>query len=68
MKTLNDYSWVRGVNHRMCEEEQLRKELGYGKRVNLNTTRIWLSRGQYERDGEKYLNQILVYFQMIIIV
>ena len=64
MKLLNDYSWVRGVNHRVCPEEQLRRELGYGKRVNLNTLRIWLSRGQYERDGEKYLEQILQYVRI----
>ena len=61
MKTLTDYSWVRGVNHHMCDGERLKRELGYGKRVNLNTTRIWLSRPMFERDGEKYLNQVLQY-------
>lgn len=52
MKPLQDYSWVRGVNYYQCGEEQLRRELGYGKCVNLNAVRIWLDRTVYEKNPE----------------
>jgi hypothetical protein len=64
MKPLTDYSWVRGVNHYQCGEEQLRRELGYGKRVNLNAVRIWLDRGWYERNPEKYIADLVNYVRI----
>ena len=64
MKPLNDYSWVRGVNYYQCGEEQLRRELGYGKRVNLNAVRIWLDRVWYERNPEAYLKNLVDYVRI----
>ena len=64
MKPLNDYSWVRGVNHHPCPEERLRRELSYGRRINLNATRIWLSRWAYEHNPEQYLADILSYVRI----
>ncbi len=64
MKPLNDYSWVRGVNYYQCGEERLRRELGYGKRVNLNAVRIWLERGWYERNPEKYIADLVNYVRI----
>jgi len=64
MKPLKDYSWVRGVNYYQCEEEQLRRELGYGKRVNLNAVRIWLSRNEYEKSKGMYLAKLINYVRV----
>lgn len=64
MKPLKDYSWVRGVNYYQCEEEQLRRELGYGKRVNLNAVRIWLNRTEYEKNPKKYIEKLVNYVRI----
>lgn len=64
MKPLQDYSWVRGVNYYQCGEEQLRRELGYGKRVNLNAVRIWLDRTVYEKNPEKYTVDLIEYVRI----
>jgi hypothetical protein len=43
-KPLRDYSFIRGVNYGMMGDQAvLEKDLGYAKRVILNSTRIWLS-------------------------
>lgn len=64
MKPLSDYAWVRGANYYQCGEEQLRRELGYGKRVNLNAVRIWLSRKEYEKDPAHYLAELINYVRV----
>jgi hypothetical protein len=43
-KPLKDYSFIRGVNYGMNGDQAvIERDLGYAKRVNLNSTRIWLS-------------------------
>ena len=55
-----DCSKIRGVCYGIVnDEEQVRRELGYGSRVQLNAVRFWLSRVAYERQGEKYIQQIV---------
>jgi len=50
---------IRGVNYGLLTEEaQMRKELSYGRRVNLNAIRTWLSFHAWERDGEAYLGRL----------
>ena len=45
----NDYSWVRGTHYSQFggDPAQIARELGYGRRVWLNATRFWLSRGMW---------------------
>lgn len=62
MEPKDDYSFVRGVCHGPTRDQaQLEKELGYAKRLNLNSTRIWLSYQAYQRNPQEYLNNIKNY-------
>ncbi len=61
-KPLKDYSFVRGVNYGMQGDQQtIERELGYAKRVNLNSTRIWLSYQAYEKDPQGYIEKLRNY-------
>ena len=63
-KPLKDYSFVRGVNYGMnSNQATLERDLGYAKRLNLNSTRIWLSYQGYERNPETYINQLRNYIR-----
>jgi hypothetical protein len=63
-KPLKDYSFIRGVNHGMQgDQATLERDLGYAKRLNLNSTRIWLSLGAYERDPQAYINRLRNYIR-----
>ena len=55
-KPLDDYSFIRGVNYGMyADQAVLERDLGYAKRVNLNSTRIWLNYTAYEKDPQAYI-------------
>lgn len=57
-----DYSHIRGVCHGPTRDQaQLEKELDYAKRLNLNSTRIWLSYQAYQRDPKAYLENLKNY-------
>ena len=63
-KPLKDYSFIRGVNYGMqAEQAILERDLGYARRVNLNSTRIWLSYQQYERDPQAYIGRLRNYIR-----
>ena len=63
-KPLKDYSFIRGVNYGMNGDQAvIERDLGYAKRVNLNSTRIWLSYQGYERDPQAYLNRLRNYIR-----
>lgn len=63
-KTLKDYSFVRGVNYGMTADQAiLERDLGYAKRINLNSTRIWLNVGGYERDPQGYITRLRNYIR-----
>ena len=54
-KPLKDYSFIRGVNYGMYGDQAvLERDLGYAKRVKLNSTRIWLNYQGYEKDPQSY--------------
>ncbi|TAE91943.1 MAG: hypothetical protein EAZ81_04320 [Verrucomicrobia bacterium] len=64
-KPLRDYSHIRGVNHRMTANlETLKKELSYAQRLHLNSTRIWLSIDDFERDREGYVHRLREYIRL----
>lgn len=58
-----DYSDIRGVCHLgwRGSKEQVQKELGYAQRINLNSTRIWLGKGGYDRDPKQFINSVKQY-------
>ena len=70
MKLMNDYSWIRGVCYGWNRPgsgktlEDNRRELGYAKRLNINSTRIWLSYQAYAEDPEGFLNRLKGYVRM----
>lgn len=64
-KPLKDYSFIRGVNHVMTGDTQvLTRDLGYAKRLNLNSTRIWLSFEEYGKDPQAYVNRLREYIRV----
>jgi hypothetical protein len=63
-KPLKDYSFVRGVNYGMQgDQKTIERDLGYAKRVNLNSTRIWLSYLAYEKDPKGYIEKVRNYIR-----
>ena len=56
MKPLKDYSFIVGVCHnsRAGSDEYL-KEIGYAKRIGVNSFRTWLSYMGCERDRERFI-------------
>ena len=61
MIPFKDYSFVRGVCHGPWpdfNEERLRKEMSYCKRLNINSVRFWLSQEEYEKNSEEYVGMI----------
>ncbi|MBR4185420.1 MAG: cellulase family glycosylhydrolase [Clostridia bacterium] len=61
MKPMNDYRFVRGVNYYPfpTDEERLRRELSFGRRVNLNALRVWLDFHTWERRGADYVGRLV---------
>jgi hypothetical protein len=63
-KPLKDYSFIRGVNYGMMGDQAiLERDLGYAKRINLNSTRIWLSYQGYEKDPKGYIERVRNYIR-----
>ena len=63
---LKDYSHIRG-NHYFGwnqDEATIRKELGYGKQIGMNSTRVCLYYRQYKRDPEGYLTMFRNYVRI----
>ena len=59
-----DYSFIRGVNYGMQSDQAiLERDLGYAKRLNLNSTRIWLSYQGYEKDPKAYIDRLRNYIR-----
>ena len=66
-KPLDDYSFIRGVCHPggwRADEATMRKELGYAQRLQLNSSRFWLSSRWYEQNPENFINQIRMYVRI----
>lgn len=63
-KPLKDYSFIRGVNYGMQGDQQtIERDLGYAKRLNLNSTRIWLNYMAYEKDPQGYIDKLRNYIR-----
>jgi len=63
-KPLKDYSFIRGVNYGMnADQATLERDLGYARRLNLNSTRIWLNYQAYEKDPQAYLARLCNYIR-----
>lgn len=64
-KPLKDYAFIRGVNHAMRGDTRtLTRDLGYAKRLALNSTRIWLSFEDFEKDPQAYLERLRDYIRV----
>ena len=57
---LPDCAGLRGVNYYPfpTDEARLRRELAFGRRVNLNALRVWLDFHTWERHGDDYLRRL----------
>lgn len=63
-KPLKDYGFIRGVNYGMYgDQATIERDLGYAKRLNLNSTRIWLSYKAYEKDPQGYIDRLRNYIR-----
>lgn len=59
---LKDYSFIRGVCHNLSpNQETLERDLGFMKRLQLNSTRVWLSQRAYESNPEEYIKRVVNY-------
>ncbi|NMC41162.1 MAG: cellulase family glycosylhydrolase [Bacteroidales bacterium] len=59
---LKDYSFIRGVCHNLSpNQETLERDLGFMKRLQLNSTRVWLSQRAYESNPEEYVKRVINY-------
>ncbi len=64
-KPLKDYSFIRGVNFGMYGgQATIERDLGYAKRIGLNSTRIWLSYKAYENDPQGYIARLQNYIRI----
>ena len=65
MKPLQDYSFLKGVNHGFERDEAaLRRHLGYGKRLGINSVRIWLSYKEFANEGAGYVDALRQYIRV----
>jgi hypothetical protein len=59
---LKDYSFIRGVCHNLTpNQETLVRDLEFMKRLQLNSTRVWLSQRAYESNPEEYVKRVVNY-------
>jgi|WetSurMetagenome_2_1015567.scaffolds.fasta_scaffold115757_2 hypothetical protein len=66
-KPLYDYSFIRGVCYPggwRNDSKTIERDLGYAKRLMLNSTRVWLSSGSYQQNPEGFINQIRNYVRI----
>lgn len=62
MKPNVDFSKIRGVNYGIkpiSQSDVIRRDLGYGKRLFLNSVRVWLEYRDYFRDPENYIKTLV---------
>lgn len=71
MKPLSDYSHIRGIccapampDPRTGDRTRMNRDLEFCKRLNLNSTRFWMSQQAYERDPEGYIARVKEYVQI----
>jgi hypothetical protein len=67
VKPLDDYSFIRGVCHPggwRADEATVRKERGYARRLQLNSTRIWRSPRSYQGNREDFVGKLRSYVRI----
>ena len=59
MKPLNDYSNIRGVCYgfRGDDQAQFERELGWAKKIGVNSVRFWMNQGEFEKDPQSFLRR-----------
>jgi hypothetical protein len=65
-KPLTDYSFIRGANFPggyRNTQAIVERDLGYARKLGLNSTRVWLSYTAYERDSAGLLKSIKSYIE-----
>lgn len=62
MKALDDYGFIRGVCYGWSGDRSIvERDMGYAKRLALNSTRIWLSRTAFLRSPDEYVASLVSY-------
>jgi len=65
MKPQNDYGFIRGICHPgawiRSDRESIERELGYAQRLNLNSSRIWLMKRQYDTNPDTFVQKLVAY-------
>ncbi len=60
MKPLQDYSFIKGVNYDVSMDESITiRDLGYAKRLGINSVRFWLDYRDYEQEPEGYISRLV---------
>ncbi len=63
MKPLQDYSFIKGVNYYVPRDDSITlRDLGYAKRLGINSVRIWLNYRMWEEQGQGYIRRLRDYF------
>lgn len=62
-RPLPDYTFIRGVCYDgwAREPEKIHRELGYAKRLNFNSTRIWLDNARLRLDPDEFVTKLRTY-------
>lgn len=63
-KPLSDYSFIKGVCYPggwRNDQATIERDLGYAQRLHLNSTRVWLNYGAYQRDPSGFIKAIQNY-------
>ncbi len=66
-KPLTDYGFIRGVCYPggwRGDQKTIERDLGYAKRLQLNSTRVWLSQSSYQRDPNAFIASIRNYVRI----
>ncbi len=61
MKALKDYGFIKGVNSVPKDAAAAARNLGYAKKIGLNSIRYWLDPDEYEKDPDGYKDFIKAY-------
>lgn len=65
MRPLQDYSFIKGVCYGMRRNDaDALRELGYAKRLGINSLRIWLSYRAFEEEGAAYIARLKHFVQL----
>ncbi|MBP8304077.1 MAG: hypothetical protein KBE04_08120 [Phycisphaerae bacterium] len=67
VKPLGDYSFIRGVCYPggwRGDPDIVRRDLGYARRLQLNSTRIWLSPRAYQQDATGFIDRLRSYVRV----